>query len=132
MKSITCCLLLLILFEGTISFIVPSATRHYGRRSGCLVVTPSKHLLDVAPAEKSSYSADIPYEILPLQNVIDKLTPTDNNGNHLTTGLSDEEATYLLAQVGPNALLAAEKTSIWESWLQQFDGECHGQILPSF
>ncbi len=127
MKFITYCLLLLV-SEGTISFIIPSATSHYGahlwRRSGCLSVTLAKNPLNVAPAAKSSYSADIPYESLPIQNVIDKLTRTANNGNHLTTGLSDEEATQLLSQVGPNALQPPTKTSIWELWLQQFDGEC--------
>ena len=116
-KLITCCLILpILLFEGAISFIVPSASRHYGRRSGFVVVTPPKYL-----NEKSSYSADIQYESLPIQNVIDTLTQTDNNINHLTTGLSNEEAANLLAQVGPNALQPPKKTSIWELWLQQFD-----------
>ena len=129
MNIITCFLLLSIsLIEGA-SFIVPSATRHgHGRRSGCLVVAPPKYLLN----EKSTYSADIPYEILPIQNVIDTLTQTDNNDNHLTTGLSDEEAAYLLAQVGPNALQAPRKTSIWELCLQQFDGECSWTISAIF
>ncbi len=80
--------------------------------------------LNVAPAEKSSYSADIPYESLPIQHVIDTLTQTVHNSDHLTTGLSDEEATELLSQVGPNALQPPKKTSIWELWVQQFDGEC--------
>lgn len=124
MKFITCCLLLLV-SEGTISFIVPS---YYGadkwRRSGvCLSVTLAEHPLNVAPAEKSSYSADIPYESLPIQNVIDTLTQTANNEDHLTTGLSDEDATQLLSLVGPNALQPPKKTSIWELWVQQFDGE---------
>ena len=116
MKFITCSLLLLLISEGAISFRVPSATRYYGadlwRRSDSLSVT------------KSSYSADIPYEILPMQTAIDKLTHTTNNSDHLKNGLSDEEAAQLLAQVGPNALQPPKKTSIWELWLQQFDGEC--------
>lgn len=124
MKFITCCLLLLV-SEGTISFIVPP---YYGadkwRRSGCLSVTLAEPPLGVAPAEKSSYSADIPYESLPIQNVIDTLTQKANNSDHLTTGLSDEETAELLAQVGPNALQPPKKTSIWELWVQQFGGEC--------
>jgi hypothetical protein len=123
----------LLISEVATSFRVPSSSsplRNNGDslwlrsvKPRSLSVSP-KHLLNVAPAEKSSYSPDIPYEILPLQNVIDKLTQTTNNSDHLKNGLSDEEATQLLAQVGPNSLQPPAKTSIWELWLQQFDGEC--------
>lgn len=125
MKFITCCLLLLV-SEGTISFIVPSycGADKWRRSGGCLSVTLAEPPVNVAPAEKSSYSADIPYESLPIQNVIDTLTQTANTEDHLTTGLSDEDATQLLSQVGPNALQPPKKTSIWELWVQQFDGEC--------
>lgn len=67
----------------------------------------------------SPYSPDLPYEILPLQKVIDKLG--ESSSDHLATGLSDEQAEYLLAEVGPNELPSKQKTSIWELWIQQFE-----------
>lgn len=129
MKVIKCCLLLLITSEegATSSFIVPSSTRYYGRsaKPRILSVTrPPKYLPTLSRLQSSSSPDNISYEILPLQSAIDKLTQTTNNVDHLKTGLSAEEATQILALVGPNALQPPEKTSIWELWLQQFDGEC--------
>jgi len=123
MTLIKCCLLILI-SEVATSFRVPlssppryTSLRRSAKPRSLLSVTPT------TPAEKGSYSPDFPYEIQPLQNVIDKLTQTENNYDHLKNGLSDEEAAQVLAKVGPNSLPPPEKTSIWELWLQQFDGE---------
>ena len=82
-------------------------------------------------AKKSfDYSSDIPYEILPLQEVIENLTVRTTGASttitvdeHLKTGLSNEDATKILEEVGPNALEPPAKKSIWELWLQQFDGK---------
>ena len=143
---ITKCCLLLLIAEGTISFRLPSSSSYYSPRRYHLgdsnslrrlstaskphvrrLVTPPPPqpllLLNVVP---TNYSPDIPYEILPLQKVTEKLLSTQTNTNvehHLNTGLSDEDAAALLEHVGPNALEPPPKTSIWELWLQQFDGE---------
>jgi hypothetical protein len=82
-------------------------------------------------AKKSfDYSSDIPYEILPLQEVVENLTARTTGASttitvddHLKTGLSEEDATKILQEVGPNALEPPVKKSIWELWLQQFDGK---------
>jgi hypothetical protein len=82
-------------------------------------------------AKKSfDYSSDIPYEILPLQEVIENLTARTTGASttitvddHLKTGLSNEDATKILEEVGANALEPPVKKSIWELWLQQFDGK---------
>ena len=65
-----------------------------------------------------------------MQEVIENLAARTNGAfttitvdDHLKTGLSNEDATKVLEQVGPNALEPPAKKSIWELWLQQFDGK---------
>lgn len=58
-----------------------------------------------------------------MQEVIENLTARTTVDDHLKTGLSNEEASKLLEEVGPNALEPPVKKSIWELWLQQFDGK---------
>ena len=67
---------------------------------------------------KSSYSPNLPYEILPLQNAVDIL---GRSPEHLDIGLSNQQAEKILEEVGFNSLPSKRKTSIWELWLQQFD-----------
>lgn len=71
---------------------------------------------------QSSYSSNLPYEILPLQKVLTYLTPTSGDtSHHLQTGLSNREAATRLAQIGPNELEPPRKKTIWEIWWEQFD-----------
>jgi Ca2+-transporting ATPase len=65
------------------------------------------------------YSPNLPYEILPLQTVVEILG--DSSDDHLNTGLSNQQAEKVRLEVGPNSLPAKQKTSVWELWLQQFD-----------
>ena len=122
MKFIKGCLLLIS--EGVTSFrlLPPIDTSSF--RYWSAAKRPPLHVF-TQPTDKASYSPDMPYEILPLKKVIESLTTTTTNHpvDHLHTGLTEEAATKLLAQVGPNALPPPAKKTIWELWLQQFDGE---------
>eukprot|EP00804_Cyclotella_cryptica_P016200 CCRYP_005687-RA/>CCRYP_005687-RA protein AED:0.03 eAED:0.03 QI:282/1/1/1/0.83/0.71/7/1104/1163 len=73
--------------------------------------------------EKSSYSPDLPYEILPFQEAVNILVQHKDlsSNEHLETGLSNEEAQKVLDEIGPNSLTPRRKKSFWELWLQQFD-----------
>lgn len=129
------CYSLLILLERATSFkqlsLSSSHRRHrYYSSHGCsfrrAAIEPhsTQPLQNILHAKKSfDYSSDIPYEILPLQEVIENLTARTTVDDHLKTGLSNEEASKLLEEVGPNALEPPVKKSIWELWLQQFDGK---------
>jgi len=65
-----------------------------------------------------------------LQEVIENLTAqTTTVDDHLKTGLSNVEATNIFEHVGPNALEPPVKKSIWELWLQQFDGKIYLFLL---
>ena len=76
----------------------------------------------------STYSPEIPYEILPLSQVSKILlkhkTPRaglTSIDQHIQLGLSTTQATELINEVGINALVPPTKKSIWELWLEQFD-----------
>jgi len=65
-----------------------------------------------------------------LQEVIENLTARTTGASttitvddHLKTGLSIDDHLKILEEVGPNALEPPAKKSIWELWLQQFDGK---------
>ncbi len=65
-----------------------------------------------------------------MQEVIENLTALTTGASttitvddHLKTGLSNEDATKILEEVGSNSLEPPAKKSIWELWLQQFDGK---------
>ena len=71
-----------------------------------------------------------------MQEVIENLTvrttgasATITVDDHLKTGLSNEDATKILEEVGSNALEPPAKKSIWELWLQQFDGKISSVLL---
>ena len=71
---------------------------------------------------KLLYSPHLSYETLPLDDVVDILKGVQSeSSNHLETGLSNQQAEKLLAEVGPNALPSKKQASIWKLWLQQFD-----------
>ena len=130
MKLIKCYSLLLLL-ERAASFrqlsLSSSHHRHRYYSSGCSfrrTTAIEPHSTPLHAKKSFDYSSDIPYEILPLQEVIENLTArTTSVDDHLNTGLSNEEASKLLEEVGPNALEPPVKKSIWELWLQQFDGK---------
>ena len=71
-----------------------------------------------------SYSSSIPYEILPINQVFEYLVPTtsiDNKDEHIRKGLTYEQASALLKEVGPNELKAPTKQSMYELFISQFD-----------
>lgn len=124
------CYSLLILLERAASFrqllLSSSHHRHRYYSSGCSfrrTTAIEPHSTPLHAKKSFDYSSDIPYEILPLQEVIENLTARTTVDDHLKTGLSNEEASKLLEEVGPNALEPPVKKSIWELWLQQFDGK---------
>ena len=108
------------------------------RRTAIDPHSTSQPLLNILHAKKSfDYSSDIPYETLPLQEVVENLTARTTGASttitvddHLKAGLSNEDATKILEEVGPNALEPPAKKSIWELWLQQFDGKISFILLP--
>ena len=78
-------------------------------------------------SNQNLYSSERPYEILPIDEVLKFLVPSSKNqseesySNHILTGLFNQQAHTLLAEVGPNELSPPRKTTIWELWFQQFD-----------
>lgn len=62
-----------------------------------------------------------PYEILPIERVIDYLAGASGPKRHLQTGLTYSRAQTLLDQIGPNVVEPPRKSTIWELWLAQFD-----------
>jgi hypothetical protein len=132
--KLTKCYSLLLLTERATSFrlLSLSSSSSHGRRYYSFRRTSIEpYLTQPLHAKKSfDYSSDVPYEILPLQEVIENLTARTTGAStaitvdeHLKTGLSNEDFTKILEEVGPNALEPPVKKSIWELWLQQFDGK---------
>ena len=78
--------------------------------------------------DETLYSSNVPYETLPLDQVLNHLVPSTSTTNkktslqhHVQTGLSSSQASQLLSQIGYNTLTKRKQTSIWELWVQQFD-----------
>ena len=78
--------------------------------------------------DETLYSPNIPYETLPLDQVLNYLVPSPRISNqtsllqhHVQTGLSSSQAKQLLSQIGYNTLTKRKQASIWELWVQQFD-----------
>mmetsp|Transcript_33356 Transcript_33356/g.50322 ORF Transcript_33356/g.50322 Transcript_33356/m.50322 type:complete len:224 (-) Transcript_33356:899-1570(-) len=134
-RSISPCLhLLLLVMQLNVASSVHSNNPHYFAR--LLGITKpnsltSKHRLSSTKSKREEdfstpYSSNIPFEILPLEEVLNYLAPKEVVGGnsdhplHLQKGLSNQAQTRL-SEIGPNALQPQRKKSIWELWLQQFD-----------
>ncbi|KAL9184991.1 hypothetical protein ACHAXT_002768 [Thalassiosira profunda] len=108
------------------------------RRELQLVLAPHptsllSHAQDAFSPGQRSYASDVPYEILPLAEVLGYLAPISEEFEggskssmyldhpHLQKGLSNEQAKARLVAIGPNELQPPRKKSAWELWLDQFD-----------